>query len=107
MPGDGWITGTSGGGCTHVPGAQGGCCRGVRGTSGAPLHSCPGQLGKGLPGAVRCRHRAWLHGSPGHLARRVLLHGCAGPMRGFATWISWGNLNDVLLYVFLEVLLGG
>lgn len=48
-----------------------------------------------------------LHGFPGRLPRRFLLHGCAGAIRGFATWISWGNLKDVLLEGFLEVLLGG
>lgn len=47
-------------------------------------------------GAVRCRHSALLHGFPGALARRVLLHGYAGAIRGFATWIWWGVLKDVL-----------
>lgn len=37
----------------------------------------------------------------------MLLHGCAGAIGGFAAWIPWGNLKDVLLDGFLKVLLGG
>lgn len=71
---------------------------------GAPLSRAARE---GFAGCCSVEPQGLLQGFPGYPPPRVLLHGCAGAIRGIAAWMSWGNPKGVLLDGFLEVLLGG